>query len=139
MLKKLIYCKIHTAHNLRTNKNIEKANIKINGEDVPVTPIGKLLGVKLTDTFNWKPQCDGVASKLKSTAYIASQCSRATVTLPSLLKVYFADVQSHILYTNVIWGGSPLMQQVFTAQKRCVLEPYVREKILEGALCSPLL
>jgi hypothetical protein len=106
---------IHTAQ----TKNIEKANIKIDGEDVVVTQIGKLLGVKLTDTFNWKTHCDEVASKLKSTAYCFSML-RATVTLPSLLKVYFADVQSHILYTIVIWGGSPHMQQVFTAQKRCV-------------------
>ena len=34
--------------------------------------------------------------------------------------VYFADVQSHILYTIVIWGGSPHLEQVFVAQKRCI-------------------
>jgi hypothetical protein len=84
-----------------------------------VTHIGKLLGVQITDTFNWKAHCDVVVSKLRSTAYRFSML-RATLTLPSLKKVYFADVQSQILYTIVIWGGSPHMQPIFTAQKRCV-------------------
>jgi hypothetical protein len=87
--------------------------------DISVTKIGKLLGVQITDTFNWKAHCDEVVSKLRSTAYRFSML-RASLTFPAIRNVYFADVQSHILYTIVIWGGSPHMQQIFTAQKRCV-------------------
>jgi hypothetical protein len=45
---------------------------------------------------------------------------RANLNFPALRTVYFADVQSHILYTKVIWGGSLHMQQIFIAQKRCI-------------------
>jgi hypothetical protein len=106
---------IHSAQ----TKQIEKLNVKINDEDVTISQAGKLLGVKITDTFNWKEHCDNITSKLRSTAYRFSML-RANVTIDSLLDVYYADVQSHILYTIVIWGGSPHVKQVFTAQKRCV-------------------
>jgi hypothetical protein len=62
---------------------------------------------------------DEVASKLRSNAYRFSLL-RANLSLKSMRNVYFADVQSHILYTIVIWGGSPQLEQVFVAQKRCI-------------------
>jgi hypothetical protein len=37
-----------------------------------------------------------------------------------LRQVYFAYIQSHILYSIVIWGGSPHIQQVSVAQKRVI-------------------
>jgi hypothetical protein len=79
----------------------------------------KLLGVKITDTLNWKTHCDEIVSKLKSEAYRFSML-RANLSIDSLKKVYNAHVQSHILYTIVIWGGSPHLQLVFVAQKRCL-------------------
>jgi hypothetical protein len=106
---------IHTAQ----TKHVEQSHIRINEQDISFTNVGKLLGVKITDTFNWKTHCDDVASKLKSTAYRFSML-RANLNFPALRTVYFADVQSHILYTIVIWGGSPHMQQIFLAQKRCI-------------------
>ena len=37
-----------------------------------------------------------------------------------LRQVYFAYVQSHILYSLLIWGGSPHLKEVFCAQKRVI-------------------
>jgi Reverse transcriptase (RNA-dependent DNA polymerase) len=113
--KKTNLLHIHTAQ----TKNIEKPSIKINDDFVAVTEVSKLLGVKITETFNWKAHCDEVVSKLRSNAYRFSLL-RANVSLKSIRNVYFADVQSHILYTIVIWGGSPHLEQVFVAQKRCI-------------------
>lgn len=43
---------------------------KIDEEDVSIAKIGKFLGVKITNTFNWKTPCGEVASKLYTeTAY----------------------------------------------------------------------
>jgi Reverse transcriptase (RNA-dependent DNA polymerase) len=113
--KKTNLLHIHTAQ----TKHVEQSHIQVNEQDISLTNVGKLLGVKITDTFNWKTHCDDVASKLKSTAYRLSML-RANLNFPAIRTVYFADVQSHILYTIVIWGGSPHMQQIFTAQKRCI-------------------
>jgi hypothetical protein len=113
--KKTNMLHIHTAQ----TKHIENNNIKIDDEEVSLAKVGKLLGVKITDTFSWKTHCVDVASKLRSTAYRFSML-RANLTLDALKKVYFADVQSHILYTIIIWGGSPHMKEIFIAQKKCI-------------------
>lgn len=113
--KKTNLLQIHTAQ----AKKLENSTIQVNGENIFETKTAKLLGIQFTDTLSWKTHCDEVVSKLKSTAYRFSVL-RATLTLPSLLKVYYADVQSHILYTILIWGGSPHLEQIFVAQKRCV-------------------
>jgi hypothetical protein len=38
--------------------------------------------------------------------------------ISSLKSVYYAYAQSQILYSIVIWGGSPHLDIVFVAQKR---------------------
>lgn len=58
-------------------------------------------------------------SKLRSTTYLFVKV-RQRVTLNILRQIYFAHVQSHILYSIVIWGGSPHLKRVFIAQKRVV-------------------
>lgn len=113
--KKTNLLQIHTAQ----SKNLEHSTIKVNDEEVTMTTVGKLLGVKITNTFNWKAHCDEIVSKLRSEAYRFSML-RANLSKDSLLKVYDAHVKSHILYTIVIWGGSPHLSQVFIAQKRCL-------------------
>jgi hypothetical protein len=112
--KKTNLLHIHTAQ----TKNTENSKIKINDVEVSMTSVGKLLGVKITDTFNWKTHCDEIVSKLKSEAFRFTML-RANLTRDSLVTVYNAHVKSHILYTIVIWGGSPHLDQVFIAQKRC--------------------
>jgi len=77
----------------------------------------KLLGVMLSDTMNWHLQCDKVANKLRSVTYLFT-ILRETVSESSLKLIYYAYAQSQILYSIVIWGGSPHMQKVFVAQKR---------------------
>jgi Reverse transcriptase (RNA-dependent DNA polymerase) len=113
--KKTNLLHIHTAQ----TKNIQNSKIEIDNHEVSMSSVGKLLGVKITDTLSWKTHCDEIVSKLKSEAYRFSML-RANLSLDSLKKVYHAHVQSHILYTIVIWGGSPHLQQVFVAQKRCL-------------------
>jgi hypothetical protein len=58
------------------------------------------------------------------------------LNFPAIRTVYFADVQSHTLYT-VIWGGSPHLQQIFIAQS-IVSEPWHQVKHTGGPL-KPLI
>jgi hypothetical protein len=97
--KKTNLLHIHTAQ----TKSVENPHITVNEEEVSVSQVGKILGVTITDTFNWKTLCEEVACKLRSTAYRFSML-RATLTLPSIKLVYFAHVHSHILYTIIILG-----------------------------------
>jgi hypothetical protein len=67
--------------------------------------------------MNWKSQCDSIVNKLRSVCFLFTKLRRRIS--PSLLRqVYFAYVQSHILYSIVIWGGSSHLERVACAQKR---------------------
>jgi hypothetical protein len=91
-------------------------DIKIGDINVEAVNNCKLLGVMISDTMNWHPQCEKVANKLRSVTYLFT-ILRDTVS-ESCKLVYYAYAQSQILYSIVIWGASPHMSNVFTAQKR---------------------
>jgi hypothetical protein len=106
---------IHT----HQTKNTISPSITINDTLVEVCNTGKLLGVNLTDTMNWSSQCDAVAAKLKSVTFLFTML-KDNVSDSILRTVYFSYVQSQILYSIVIWGGSPHITQVILAQKRVI-------------------
>jgi hypothetical protein len=70
------------------NKPVEQSHIQVNEQDISLTNDGKLLGVKIADTFNWKTYCADVASILKSTAYRLSMLL-AILNFPAIRTVYF--------------------------------------------------
>jgi hypothetical protein len=106
---------IHTAQ----TKNIEKPAVLLNGNEIEIANQGKLLGVLFSDTMSWKAQCEAVRGKLRSATFLFVKM-RERVSQSMLRQVYFAYVQSHILYSLLIWGGSPHLKEVFCAQKRVV-------------------
>jgi hypothetical protein len=106
---------IHT----HQTKKIEKPEVQIYEQNVETCREGKILGVYLTDTMNWNKQCEHVVSKLRSVCFLFTML-RCKISDSLLRQVYFAYVQSHILYSIVIWGGSPHLERVFVAQKRVV-------------------
>jgi len=61
----------------------------------------KLLGVMLSDTMNWHPQCEKVTNKLRSVTYLFT-ILRETVSESSFKLIYYAYAQSQILYSIVI-------------------------------------
>jgi hypothetical protein len=106
---------IHT----HQTKIIVKPEVKINNHEIETCKESKLLGVFLSDTMNWHIQCDAVVKKLRSTTFLFVML-RDKISESMLRQVYFAYVQSHILYSIVIWGGSSHLQEVFVAQKRVI-------------------
>jgi Reverse transcriptase (RNA-dependent DNA polymerase) len=106
---------IHT----HQTKKLEKPEVQIYDQNVETCCEGKILGVYLTDTMNWNKQCEHVVSKLRSVCFLFTML-RCKVSESLLRQVYFAYVQSHILYSIVIWGGSPHIERVSVAQKRVV-------------------
>jgi Reverse transcriptase (RNA-dependent DNA polymerase)/Endonuclease-reverse transcriptase len=110
--------KIMQMHTYQT-KHIVPPEIAISGTNVEVVNNCRLLGVTISDTMNWLPQCEKVVNKLRSVTYLFT-ILRDTVSEDSLKLVYYAYAQSQIMYSIVIWGASPHMQKVFVAQKRVV-------------------
>jgi hypothetical protein len=79
----------------------------------------RLLGVTIINAMNWLPQSEKFANKLRSITYSCFPYY-VTVSESSLKLIYFAYVQSQIMYSIVIWAALPHMQKVFVAQKRVV-------------------
>jgi Reverse transcriptase (RNA-dependent DNA polymerase)/Endonuclease-reverse transcriptase len=106
---------IHTHY----TQHIDYPELVINDTDVEAANECKLLGALISDTMNWLPQCEKVSNKLRSVTYMFT-ILRDAVSEISLRLIYYAYAQSQILYSIVIWGGSPHIQKVFVAQKRVV-------------------
>jgi len=101
----------------RQTRNVVQPEVFINEEPVEVVKSSKLLGVTITDTMSWSAHCEEVVKKMRSTTYMFVQL-KGRVDDKILRQMYFAYTQSQVLYSIVIWGASPAMQNVFVAQKR---------------------
>jgi hypothetical protein len=110
--------KVMQIHTHQT-RHINHPELLINDTDVEAVDECKLLGVTISDTMNWLPQCEKVTNKLRSVTYMFT-ILRDAVSESSLRLIYYAHAQSQIMYSIVIWGGSPHLQKVFVAQKRVV-------------------
>jgi Reverse transcriptase (RNA-dependent DNA polymerase) len=107
--------KILQMHTHQTTSLI-KPQVEILNNVIDVCKESKLLGVSITDTLNWNVQCENVVSKLRKVCFLFTML-RYNVSDCVLRQVYFAYVQSHILYSLIIWGASPHIQKVCVAQK----------------------
>jgi hypothetical protein len=108
--------KIMQIHTHQT-RQVAPPPLVIKGVNVENASQCKLLGVEISDTLSWQPQCDKVANKLRSVTYMFT-ILRDAVSESSLKLIYYAYAQSQILYSIVIWGGSSHLEKVFVAQKR---------------------
>jgi Reverse transcriptase (RNA-dependent DNA polymerase) len=104
---------IHT----HQSRNVTHPHLEIHGTHIEAVDNCKLLGVLISDTMNWFPQCESVANKLRSVTYLFT-ILRDIVSESALKTIYYAYAQSQILYSIVIWGASPHLKKVFIAQKR---------------------
>jgi hypothetical protein len=110
--------KILQMHTHQT-RNIVEPNIFVKGSQVDVCTSGKLLGLVVNNNMSWSEHCDKVANKLRSLTFLFT-ILREKITEQMLKVVYYAYINSHILYSLVIWGGSSHTKKVFLAQKRVI-------------------
>ena len=90
----------------RSNKKLgNKFVLKFNGKKMEQCTSYKYLGVHLDENLNWKTHVKYICGKLSKMCGIFAKlrhcCSK------DLLKViYFALVESHLQYCNIIWGDA---------------------------------
>ena len=63
----------------------------------------KYLGVKIDENLNWKDQTNDIATNLQRANAVFYKI-RNYVSFNTLKAIYFAIFDSHINYTNLIWG-----------------------------------
>ena len=77
--------------------------LQIEGVSLPLVKETKFLGVWLDDEVNWNCHLSKLSAKIKRNVYLLRNHKN---TLDNTLKlIYLAQIQSHINYGLVLWGG----------------------------------
>ena len=78
----------------------------------------KYLVVKIDGNLNWKDQTHDIATKLNRGNGLLYKI-RNYVSFNTLKAIYFAILDSHINYANLIWGQNPNSKlRIITLQKK---------------------
>ena len=86
-------------------KSTQNFSLKFNGKKMETCSSYKYLGVHLDDKLNWKKHISYLCEKLsKMCGFFAKLRHCCNINL--LKTVYFALVESHLQYCNMIWGNA---------------------------------
>ena len=79
----------------------------------------KILGLNISDTFDWSEHCQKISGRLRSCIFlIKSLKTKVPATL--LRTIYYANFYSHIQYGIIFWGSSSCAHRLFILQKRVI-------------------
>ena len=84
----------------------KESNIQLNGTDIeiPVVHTTKFLGVFLDENLKWDYHANQVYNKIQTNKQLLS-LSRNFLDMPTLTKIYYAHVYSHLSYGLLVWGS----------------------------------
>lgn len=77
----------------------------------------QFLGMQIDETLSFRDHCGGLMTKLDSACYMLRSL-RGILTIPQLLSLYHAYVESRLRYGVAFWGLSAGAADVFIRQKR---------------------
>ena len=77
--------------------------LKLNGKRLYPTNSLKYLGVKIGEHLTWKPQIDGISTKLNKANAILSE-KRHFVDQKTLKAIYHAIFESHLYSSSLVWA-----------------------------------
>ena len=89
----------------RLNTKVQEFRLKYNGKKMERCDSYKYLGVYLDDQLNWKKHINFLCEKLSKMSGMFAKL-RHICDLKLLKTIYFALVESHIQYCNVVWGNA---------------------------------
>ena len=94
--------------------------LKLNGKRLYTTNSVKYLGVKIDEHLTWKPQLDGISTKLNKANAILSKV-RHFVDQKTLKAIYHAIFESHLYYYSLVWAqNSNSTKRLFILQKKSI-------------------
>ena len=99
----------------RKNNRVQEFNLKYNGKKMERCSFYKYLGVYIDDKLNWTKHVDYLCEKLSKMSGMFSKL-RHICDLKLLKTIYYALIESHLQYCNIIWGNAT----------PSVLEPLIR-------------
>ena len=112
-----------TCYMIVSNRKIPDLNVSLKMNNIPInlTHSHKFLGVTFDDQLKFNLHIADISTKISKSVGIIYKLSNI---LPNstLLNIYHALVNSHIMYCNVIWGGTHdiHIKPLVLLQKKCL-------------------
>ena len=95
-------------------------NLKLNGKRLYTTNSVMYLGVKIDEYLTWKPQTDGISTKLNKANAILSNV-RHFVDQKTLKAIYHAIFESHLYSSSLVWAQNfNSTKRLFILQKKAL-------------------
>jgi hypothetical protein len=93
--------------------------IRLEGATIRRESTVKFLGLTITETLDWQPHTNTIATKLLSCCYMLRRIKSCVSQHTSLL-VYHSYFHSILSYAILFWGNSHHARRIFIIQKRAV-------------------
>ena len=95
--------------------------VAVEGVNIPIVQTTKFLGVFMDHALSWDPHISNLLDKLMINKHLLSVSSNL-LNKESLRLIYYAHIQSHLVYGLSIWGSMSCkksLAKIFQAQKAC--------------------
>ena len=89
----------------KLNKPFPQTNVFLNNISIPQCISIKYLGLTIDMNLNFDFHISNIAYKISRTVGIISKI-RHYLPETALLKIYYAQIHSHLLYDLIIWGST---------------------------------
>ena len=90
--------------------------LQIEGVSLPLVKETKFLGIWLDDELNWNCHLSKLSTKIKRNVYLLRN-HKNILDCNTLKLIYLAQIQSHINYGLVLWGGMALSENLNKIRK----------------------
>ena len=101
----------------------------------------KVLGLTLSDTFEWNDNTNDIVSKASRRLHILRVLKRAGVPPVDFVTIYSALVRSLLEYSSVVWVPALLASSLTSLRlsRRGTCESYILTSTVNMPLCEPTL
>ena len=85
-------------------KDNNASMIKFMDVEIPLVQVTKFLGVYLDDKLKWDYHANQVYNKIQANRQLLN-ISKNFLNTPTMVKIYYAHIHSHLRYGLVVWGS----------------------------------
>ena len=105
----------------QNSSNTIDCNIEFENVSIACTEHTKFLGLTVDNNLKWKEHINKLCNKLSSSLF-ALRTLRGKVESRTLIQVYHALFESHLMYGIIFWGNSSSLNilRVFKLQKKAI-------------------
>ena len=104
----------------------EQFDLNIDGLSIPLVKSTKFLGVTIDNCLTWKKHATNVWNKINITKNLLT-VSKNFLPINILSNVYYAHINSHIIYGIKVWGSmcpESTLDGIYKVQKYCIRQIY---------------